>query len=49
VKFGKLPVKITLAGQYMPIHPDELGQKWNIQLTFAPVIPQLIKGNLFSD
>jgi len=49
LKFGKLPVKITLAGQYMPIHPDELGQKWNIQLTFAPVIPQLIKGNLFSD
>jgi len=49
VKFGKLPVKITLAGQYMPIHPDELGQKWNIQLTFAPVIPQLIKGTLFGD
>ena len=49
VKFGKLPVKITLAGQYMPIHPDELGQKWNIQLTVAPVIPQLIKGTLFGD
>jgi hypothetical protein len=48
-KFGKLPVKITLAGQYMPVHPDELGQKWNIQLTFAPVIPQLFKGNLFGD
>jgi len=49
VKLGKLPVRIALAGQYMPIHPNNFGQKWNIQLVLAPVIPKLIKGNLFGD
>ncbi len=47
VKFGPLPVKIGLAGQWMPIHPDNFGQKWNVQLSFSPVIPKLIKGVLF--
>lgn len=30
-------------------HPDFGGQKWNIQLSVAPVIPKLIKGNLFGE
>ena len=30
-------------------HPDTCGQKWNIQLMVVPVIPKLIKGNLFGD
>src|SRR5262245_6204137 len=47
VKFGKLPIKIELAGQYMPIHPDHVGQQWNIQLSLTPVIPKLIKEPLF--
>ena len=47
VKFGRLPVKIGLAGQWMPIHPDVFGQKWNIQVGITPVIPKLIKGTLF--
>jgi hypothetical protein len=47
VKLGKLPVKIQLAGQYMPIHPDNVGQEWNIQLNLTPVIPKLIKEPLF--
>jgi hypothetical protein len=46
-KFGRLPVKLELAGQYMPIRPDMFGQKWNIQLSVTPVIPKLIKGELF--
>jgi hypothetical protein len=46
VKLGKLPVRLALAGQYMPIHPDQFGQKWNIQVTVAPVLPKLIKGYL---
>ena len=46
-KFGKLPVKIQLAGQYMVHHPDVGGQKWNIQLQVTPVLPKLIKGTLF--
>lgn len=47
VKLGRLPVKLTLAVQYMPIHPDDFGQKWNVQVGIVPVIPKLIKGNLF--
>lgn len=46
VKFGKLPVKLNLAVQYMAIRPDEFGQKWNFQLMVVPVLPKLIKGNL---
>jgi hypothetical protein len=46
VKFGKLPVRFALAGQWMPVHPEEAGQKWNIEIIVAPVIPNLIKGNL---
>ena len=46
VKFGKLPVRFGLGGQYMVHHPDTSGQKWNIQLMVVPVLPKLIKGNL---
>jgi hypothetical protein len=47
VKFGRLPVKIQLAVQYMPIHPRINGQEWNVQVQITPVIPKLIKGVLF--
>jgi hypothetical protein len=47
VKFGRLPVKLGLAVQYMPIRSDDFGQMWNLQLTVTPVIPKLIKGVLF--
>jgi hypothetical protein len=47
VKFGRLPVKIGLAGQYMVMQPDPVGQRWNIQLSLTPVLPKLIKGTLF--
>jgi hypothetical protein len=49
VKFGRLPVKIGLAGQYMVHHPEINGQEWNIQLSLSAVLPKLIKGNLFGD
>lgn len=45
-KFGKLPIRIQLAIQYLVVRPDEFGQKWNFQLSFVPVLPKLIKGNL---
>jgi hypothetical protein len=44
---GPLPVKFAVQGQYMPVHPDVFGQKWNRQFAVTPVIPKLIKGNLF--
>jgi hypothetical protein len=47
VKFGRLPVKIQLAVQYMPVHPDISGQEWNVQPEVTPVIPKLVKGVLF--
>ena len=46
VKLGRLPVKLSLAGQWMPVQPDAFGQKWNLQLILTPVIPKLIEGNL---
>jgi len=47
VKFGRLPIKIQLAVQYMPVHPRISGQEWNVQVQITPVIPKLIKGTLF--
>lgn len=47
VKFGRLPVKISLAGQYMVTQPDPVGQRWNVQIQLTPVLPKLIKGTLF--
>jgi hypothetical protein len=47
VKFGRLPVKIQLAVQYMPVHPRISGQEWNVQVSITPVIPKLVKGVLF--
>jgi hypothetical protein len=49
VKLGPLPVKLSLGVQYMVHHPDNFGQEWNIQVSVTPVIPKLIKGNLFGD
>jgi hypothetical protein len=46
VRLGRLPVKFSLAGQYMPIRPDN-GQEWNIQVQITPVIPKLFKGTVF--
>ena len=45
-KLGKLPVRFALALQWMPEQPDRYGQKWNVQVTVAPVLPKLIRGNL---
>jgi len=49
VKVGKLPVKLQLSGQWMPVHPTNFGQMWNVQVLIAPVIPKLIKGNIICD
>jgi hypothetical protein len=49
IKIGPLPVKLQVQGQYMPVHPDVFGQKWNLQFAITPVIPKLIKGNLLGD
>ena len=48
-KFGRLPIRLQLAGQYMAHHPKHFGQEYNIQFTVSPVIPKLIEGNLFGN
>jgi len=47
VKLGRLPIKINLAVQYIPVHPRINGQEWNVQVSITPVIPKLVKGVLF--
>jgi hypothetical protein len=47
LKLGRLPVKIQLGLQYMPVRPRNSGQEWNVQVEVTPVIPKLIKGVLF--
>jgi hypothetical protein len=49
VKIGPLPVKLGLEVQYMPVHPELFGEKWNVQLKIIPVIPKLVKGALFDE
>jgi len=41
--FGKMPIKLGVETQWMPINPDIYGQEWNIRLTIAPIIPSLFK------
>jgi hypothetical protein len=47
MKLGRVPVKVALSLQYMPVHPRISGQEWNVQVQITPVIPKLVKGVLF--
>ena len=46
VKFGRLPVNLQIAGQYIPVRPQG-GPEWNVQVQVTPVIPKLIKKTVF--
>ncbi len=48
-RLGILPVKFAVQGQYMPVNPSVFAQRWNIQVSITPVIPKLIKENIFGD
>ncbi len=41
--FGKMPMKLGLEAQYMPIRPDTLGQQFNIRVVLAPIVPSIFK------
>jgi hypothetical protein len=43
VKFGKLPVKFQVELQYAVVHPDDIGQRWNVRFVMTPVLPSLVK------
>jgi len=46
VRLGPIPVKLALAGQWMPIHPDSFGRVWNLQLVVQALRPKLLRGTL---
>ena len=41
--FGKMPIKLGLEFQYMPVRPDIYGQEFNIRVVLAPIIPSIFK------
>lgn len=40
---GLPPISTALEFQWMAAHPDDFGQRFNIRLTFKPVLPNLVK------
>jgi len=47
MRVGKLPVRVQVAVQYMPIRPSDFGPEWNFQIQLTPVIPRLIREPIF--
>jgi len=41
--FGKMPAKLGVEMQWMPVTPDTFGQEWNIRLVIAPIVPSFFK------
>jgi hypothetical protein len=41
--FGRMPIKMGLEFQYMPVRPDIFGQEFNIRVVLAPIIPSFFK------
>jgi hypothetical protein len=41
---GTLPVNVDLQPEYYPVHPEDYGPEWNIQVQVTPIIPILIPG-----
>jgi hypothetical protein len=46
VKLGPLPVRFSLNGQWMPVHPESFGQVWSVGLFVQAVRPKLLRGYL---
>jgi hypothetical protein len=46
-KLGGVPIQSTLEFQWMPVHPDDFGQRFNIRFVFKPVLPSLVKKPIF--
>jgi len=44
---GLPPISTSLEFQYMPVHPDDFGQRFNIRFVFKPVLPNLVKKPIF--
>jgi hypothetical protein len=46
-RLGGVPILSLLEFQWMPVHPDDFGQRFNIRFNFIPVLPNLIKKPIF--
>jgi hypothetical protein len=47
-KLGALPpIQASLEFQWMAVHPDEFGQRFNLRFVFKPVLPALVKNPIF--
>jgi hypothetical protein len=46
-KLGGVPIQSTLEFQWMPVYPDDFGQRFNIRFVFKPVLPSLVKNPIF--
>lgn len=44
---GKTAMQVTFEPQYMVIHPDDFGQRWNFRLVFQPATRELVKKPIF--
>jgi hypothetical protein len=44
---GLPPISTALEFQWMPVYPDDFGQRFNIRFTFKPVLPNLVKKPIF--
>ena len=44
---GKTAMQITFEPQYMVVHPDDFGQRWNFRLVFQPATRELVKKPIF--
>lgn len=47
VHIGKRPVRFTFETHYYVKHTDDFGPRWNFRFAITPVIPALIKRNIF--
>jgi len=46
-RLGGVPIQSALEFQWMPVYPDDFGQRFNIRFSFKPVLPSLIKKPIF--
>jgi hypothetical protein len=46
-KLAGVPVQSALEFQWMPVYPEDFGQRYNIRFVFKPVLPSLIKKPIF--
>lgn len=47
IRVGGVPLQMGLEFQWMPVYPEDFGQRFNIRFSFKPVLPSLIKKPIF--